>query len=166
MKIIRTISIAAFIILLSGCTGELSDTATPRTVTGVIDLTGDRVILSYGMPISAEGTPEHLPESDDMTSCIVVDVNGNFQETFLQLKLEDYTVIVPTEMDPFREEHWVDGGVRRVLYQPKRDLFHRCRLSMIFDSRSKLRSLDFRGSVRIDPYAKTISLYILPERTE
>ena len=162
---IRTISIAAFIILLADCTGELSDTATPQTVAGVIDLTGDRVILSYGMPISAEGTPEHLPESDDMTSCIVVDVNGNFQETFLQLKLEDYTVIVPAEMESFRDEHWVDGGVRRVLYQPKGDLFH-IRLSMIFDSRSKLRSLDFRGSVRIDPYAKTISLYILPEITE
>ncbi|MCK4805992.1 MAG: hypothetical protein KAT09_00025 [Candidatus Aegiribacteria sp.] len=118
MKTIRTISIVAVLILLAGCTGELSDTTTPLTVVGVIDLAGERVILSYGMPISAEGTPEHLPESDDMTSCIVVDANGNFQETFLQLKLEDYTVIVPTEMELFREEHLVDVGVLRVLYQP------------------------------------------------
>jgi hypothetical protein len=160
----RSISIAAALVLLFGCASDQLDTGTPPAAAGVTDLIGQRVILSYGMPISSEGTPGHLPKADDTTRCSVVGAGGDLRESSLPYRLEDYTVIVPIEMEPFRKEGMIGKGVRRVLYEPKGVLFHR-RLTMILDSRGKLRQLDFWGGLRIDPAAKTISL-VLPETSE
>jgi len=81
----RSISIAAALVLLFGCAGDQPDTGTPRAVAGVTDLIGQRVILSYGMPISSEGTPGHLPKADDTTRCSVVGAGGDLREGGLRI---------------------------------------------------------------------------------
>ena len=159
MNAIRTIFIVAAIAALSGCAGEPSDGATPPGAR-LIQLTGHRVVLSYGMPISAQGTREHLPEPDEVTLC-AAESDGAIRDSSLSWKLEDFTVVVPAELESFRKESLLHKGVSLVRYEPRGDL-RRKKLSLILDSRGKLRQLDFRGSLRIDLVAKTIHP-VLPE---
>ena len=123
------------------------------------DILGIRVILSYGMPIWEEGVPGHLPKPDAVTRGYVLGNDRKEREFTLPWNLDEFSLVIPKELEPFRKDALIQKGTRRVLYEPTGALLHK-RLSVILDSRGKVREIDFRGGLRINPGARTITVLL------
>ena len=163
----KNIFIAIFALIFCLQVKAQQSDETPSDTNTITNLCGLRVVLQYGLPMDEEGGPRHLPQSDAITQCYLVTKDKKQKEFPVSWKLDEYTVLVPSELAPFRKEGTIQKGTLMVLYEPT-GILRKNRLSITYDSRDKLRGLDFRGDLKVNHKDKTIIVILTknPETTK